>query len=410
MDRTEQITLHSLDNGLRVVHRLHPGATEFCGLTVNAGSRDELLPADFGLAHFVEHTIFKGTQRRSDSYILNRMEAVGGELNAFTTKEETTLYAAMPAGNLRRACSLIGELATESIFPERKLNLEREVIADEIDSYLDSPADAVYDVFDEMAYAGNPLAHNILGTKQSVAAINSGQCRNYLKQRFTAQNSVFFYLGPERPERVFATASRAFAALPPQGTAEQRIAPHVCAPKTEIEDHGRNQCHCLMGVPVGGLHSPERHIVALAVNILGGPGMNALLNVELREHRGLVYTVEASTALMSDCGMMTIYFGCDHADVEKCRRLTTNTLQRFADHTVSERTLDAYTRQYMGQLTLGLDNKEQLALSSARAVLHGLQPPTLANTAMIINAITPGQLQQTAQALALAPLRTLILS
>lgn len=404
------MTIDTLPNGLKVVHRLRPGATEFCGLTVNAGSRDELRPADHGLAHFVEHTIFKGTCRRTDSYIINRMEEVGGELNAFTTKEETTLYAAMPAGNHRRACALIGELASQSVFPARKLDLEREVICDEIDSYLDSPAEAVYDSFDEMIYAGNALAHNILGTKESVGAISSAQCMEYLRSRFTAENAVYFYLGSESPQRVFAAAARAFDRLPACGRPEARIAPTACAEQTRIDDHGQHQCHTLMGVPVGGLHSPQRHVVALAVNILGGPGMNALLNIELRERRGLVYTVEASTALMSDCGLMTIYFGCDHSDLSRCRRLTANTLRRFADRDLGERTLERYKRQYLGQLTLGLDNKEQLALSSARAILHGLQPPTLAATAEKIASITPRQLRDTAELLAQAPLRTLTLS
>lgn len=388
---------------------MRPGATEFCGLTVNAGSRDELQPADYGLAHFVEHTIFKGTSRRTDSYINSRMEAVGGELNAFTTKEETTLYAAMPAGNHRRAALLIGELAADSMFPPRKLDLEREVICDEIDSYLDTPSEAVYDSFDEIAYAGNPLAHNILGTRQSVMHINSEQCRRYLQRCFTAQNGVYFYCGPEPAAKVFATATKALSLLPAQGTPAPRVMPAVCHPFEITLHNNRHQCHTVMGVRVGGLHAPDRHITALAVNILGGPGMNALLNVELREKRGLVYTVEASTALMSDCGMMTVYFGCDHHDLDKCRRLTANTLNRLADKELTPRALEAWKRQYLGQLTLGYDNKEQLALNAGRAVLHGLEPATLRRTAERLASVSPAQLRQAAEVLAQAPLRTLTL-
>lgn len=404
------LTLDTLPNGLRMVHRAIPGATEFCGLTVNAGSRDELTPDRHGLAHFVEHTIFKGTTRRSDSYVLNRMEAVGGELNAFTTKEETTLYSAMPAGNHRRACTLIAELASESVFPDRKLALEREVVCDEIDSYLDTPSEAVFDTFDEMAYAGNPLAHNILGTKQSVIGLSSEICRDYLRGAFTAENSVYFYLGPAPASRVFADARRAFANIAEAGRPAPRIAPQPCAPEQRIIDSGSHQCHTVMGAPIGGLHSPDRHVVALATNMLGGPGMNSLLNIELRERRGLVYTVEATSALLSDCGMMTVYFGCDHDDLSRCTRLVTSTLNRFAERTLSERALAAAKRQYLGQLSLGLDNKEQLALSSARAILHGLQPPTLAATAERISSITPAELRDAAEMLAKAPLRTLSLS
>ena len=286
-----RVTLATAPNGLRMVHRLVPGATEVCGVTVNAGSRDEVDPADFGLAHFVEHTIFKGTPRRTSSYILNRMEAVGGELNAFTTKEETTVYSSMPAGNRLRAERLIAELVTESAFPDRGINLEREVIADEIDSYLDSPSEAVYDLFDEMAYSGNPLAHNILGTKQTVADISSEQCRQWLRRAFAADNMVYFYLGPAPAKEVFRSAARNFAALPLHSSLPPRVAPVVCSPLVDVQDSGAHQSHTVMGVEVGGLHAPERFATALAVNLLGGPGMNALLNVELRERRGLVYTV-----------------------------------------------------------------------------------------------------------------------
>lgn len=408
MGRTEQLTA-VLTNGLRVVCMRMPSATEFCGLTVNAGSRDEIVPADFGLAHFVEHTIFKGTPRRSDSYINSRMEVVGGELNAFTTKEETTIYAAMPAGNFRRACTLIGELASESIFPTRKIDLEREVICDEIESYLDSPMDAAYDLFDEMVYAGNALAHNILGTRESVAAIDSERCRNWLHNAFTAANGVFFYLGSERPERVIAFAEKAFALLPARGEMPLRTAPVLCSPEERFISGSHHQSHTVIGAQVGGLHSPDRYAVALATNILGGPGMNSLLNVELRERRGLVYTVEASTALMSDCGMMTIYFGCDHADRRKCLKLIETTLSRLADKELTDRQLSAYKRQYLGQLTLGLDNKEQLAANCGRTLLHGLALPDLAVTTERLAAITPAMLRDAVERLAVAPRRSLTL-
>ena len=368
------------------------------------------MDADHGLAHFVEHTIFKGTSRRSGSYVLNRMESVGGELNAFTTKEETTLYSLMPAGNFRRAARLIGELATDSVFPERGLQLERDVVCDEIDSYLDSPAEAVYDLFDEMVFAGNPLAHNILGRKQTVMDFSGERCRRYLRERFTADNGVFFYLGPEDPQRVLREAEMAFAALPPTSVGETRIAPQMCRPEVAVQDSGSHQAHTVMGVEIGGLHAFDRHVTALAVNILGGPGMNALLNLALRERNGLVYTVEASTALYSDCGLMTIYFGCDHQDLERCRRLVERTLDGFATKTLTERALAAYKRQYLGQLTLGLDNREQTALTDGRAILHGLQPPSFTRTAEKIASVTPEQLRSVAENLAKSPLRALTLS
>lgn len=406
MDGTRLLTL---PGGFRLAYTYAPGATEYAGLTVNAGSRDELVASVHGLAHMVEHTIFKGTPRRSDAYILNRMEAVGGELNAFTTKEETTVYTAAPAGNHRRSADLIGELAAHASFPQRKMQLEREVIADEIDSYLDSPAEAIYDSFDELMFAGNPLAHNILGTKESIAEISSETCRGYLQRAFTRRNSVYFYLGPELEERVASTVVKALAELPESGEMTPRMAPVCAGGFNEERSDDRHQAHALLGVPIGGLHDADRLANALAVNILGGPGMNALLNLQLRERRGLVYTVEASTALYSDCGLMTIYFGCDHSDLKRCLRLVKSTLNRFADKALTPSSLQAYKRQYLGQLTLALDNKEQRAINSARSMLHGLNPPSLANTAERLSAITSEELRSAAERLAAAPGHTLIL-
>lgn len=406
----ESLLTATLANGLRCVARQSAGATECCGLTFNSGSRDEVCDADHGLAHFVEHTIFKGTTRRSGSYVLNRMESVGGELNAFTTKEETTVYSLMPAGNFRRAARLIGELASDSVFPERGLQLEREVVCDEIDSYLDSPAEAVYDLFDEMAFAGNPIAHNILGRKQTVMDFTGERCRRYLSERFTADNGVFFYLGPEDPQRVLREAEKAMAMLPFRCLGAPRVAPRLCSPEVAVQDTGSHQAHTVMGIEIGGLHAADRHVTALAVNILGGPGMNALLNLALRERNGLVYTVEASTALYSDCGLMTIYFGCDHQDLDRCRKLVGKTLDGFASKALTERALTAYKRQYLGQLTLGLDNREQTALTTGRAILHGLRPPSIMRTTEKIASITPEQLRDVAEILAQSPLRALTLA
>ncbi len=403
------MTVATLPSGLLMVHRHCAGATEFCGVTAGVGSRDELTPGRYGLAHFVEHTLFKGTSRRSDSYVLNRMEAVGGELNAYTTKEETSVYSAMPAGNYRRATALIAELVIDSQFPSRRIDREREVICDEIDSYLDSPADGVFDLFDEMVFAGNPLAHNILGTKESVAAIDSDVCRGFMRSHFTADNMVYFYLGPERPDRVFRAVGRAFEGLPAHGAPKSRVAPSLCAPCVDVQDGGAHQSHTVMGALIGGLHAPDRFDTALAINILGGPGMNSLLNVALRERRGLVYTVDASSSLYSDCGLMTVYFGCDHEDTALCTRLSSNVLDSLASSRLTPRRLDACKRQFLGQVTLGGDNKEQLALSTARAVLHGLMPPSLAVTSERINAVTPESLRDAAVRLAEAPLRRLTL-
>ena len=397
---SDPVTYHTLPSGLRMVHRLTPGATEYCGVAVGAGTRDE--PEHLhGLAHFVEHTIFKGTSQHRASYILNRMESVGGELNAYTTKEETMVYAVMPRGNYRRATALIAELVIDSEFPQREIDREREVIADEIDSYLDTPSEAVYDDFEDLLFAGSPLGHNILGTRDSIAGITSADCRRYLTDHYTADNMVYFYSGPETPERVFTYAGRMFASLPATASRPQRT-PLATTGRFDIRrtDSASHQAHTVIGTRVPGLHSPDRYAMALLSNILGGPGMNAQLNVALRERRGLVYTVESSVTLLSDTGIMAIYFGCDPDDTDRCLRLVAQCIDRLTDRWLTPRHLDAARRQYLGQLAVSSDNKEQMALSTGRSMLCYGTVPDAATTRDRILAITADHLRTAAAALA----------
>lgn len=209
-------TYHTLDNGLRIVHlHLKGCAVGHCGFVVNAGSRDEdLVAGEGGLAHFVEHTIFKGTRRRRSWHIINRMEAVGGELNAFTTKEDTVVYSSFPHGNTRRALDLLVDLVTASQFPDAELEREREVVRDEIASYLDVPAEAVFDDFEDMVYAGTPLGHNILGTDAGVGALGSGDCRRWLARHYTVSHMALFYAGPDTAEAFVRLATRMCSTMP----------------------------------------------------------------------------------------------------------------------------------------------------------------------------------------------------
>ncbi len=391
-----KITYHTLLNGLRVVHRYHPGAVECCGVAVNAGSRDE--DSDrLGIAHFVEHTIFKGTSRRRSHHIINRMETVGGELNAYTTKEETMVYTLSPAGNLVRAAELIADLVSSSIFPADEIDREREVVADEINSYLDSPADAVYDDFEDLIFAGSQLGHNILGTTEMLAGFDTEACREYLHCFYTAPDMVFFYTGPAAVSRVIAVATRYFSSLPSRDAAGCRVEPAVVSPFSVDRTIDSHQAHNIIGARVGSMYSPSRHATALLTNILGGPGMNSRLNVALRERRGLVYSVDASTALFTDCGLMTIYFGCDPDDVSRCRHLVMNELDRLAQNSLTESQLARAKRQYLGQLVIASASIEQLALSTARATLYHNRALVASEIAECINAITPEDLRQAAE-------------
>ena len=269
--------------GMRLVHMHDRGAASgIFGIVVGAGSSDETSREE-GLAHFVEHTIFKGTARRSSWHIINRMEAIGGELNAYTSKEETVVYSIFPGHNAARAVELIADLAANSQFPARELAKERQVVLDEIASYLDNPSEAVFDLFEEKLFAGTPLAHNILGSESTVANLGSDDCRSFLARNYTKANCVAFYSGPQGASTVASMLDRYFAILPDGKPVERH---KICLPQAPhfdtTQSQACHQAHVLAGICTPGMYSPERFAVALLANIAGGPGMNSLLNIELR--------------------------------------------------------------------------------------------------------------------------------
>lgn len=390
------IQYHRLGNGLRVVARQVEMPVEHCGVAVNAGSRDEK-PGQEGLAHFVEHTIFKGTSTRRASYVRDRMEVVGGELNAYTTKEETVVYSTFPAGHLRRAMALIGEMTADAVFPESEIIKEKQVVAEEIDTYLDTPADAVFDDFEDLIYKGSPLAHNILGTRETLARFDSAACRGWLVEHFTPGRMVVFYSGPTDPDKVFRMAEQYFGALTRVDRPLLRTVPEMVGRFEVVNDGVESfQAHTVLGARVPGLIDPKRMAVALLVNILGGPGMNSLLNVALRERSGLVYTTDATTSLMSDNGLLTIYFGCDPADVKRCLKIVNRVVEPLALHGLSERRLEAAKRQLIGQLTVGSVNSEQVAISMGRSVLYRGRAIGLRETVDALKEVSATELQEAA--------------
>lgn len=390
------IQYHRLGNGLRVVARQVEMPVEHCGVAVNAGSRDEK-PGQEGLAHFVEHTIFKGTSTRRASYVRDRMEVAGGELNAYTTKEETVVYSTFPAGHLRRAMALIGEMTADAVFPESEISKEKQVVAEEIDTYLDTPADAVFDDFEDLIYKGSPLAHNILGTRETLARFDSAACRGWLVEHFTPGRMVVFYSGPTDPEKVFRMAEQYFGALTRADRPLLRMVPEMVGRFEVVNDGVESfQAHTVLGARVPGLLDPKRMAVALLVNILGGPGMNSLLNVALRERSGLVYTTDATTSLMSDNGLLTIYFGCDPADVKRCLKIVNRVVEPLALNSMSERRLEAAKRQLIGQLTVGSVNSEQVAISMGRSVLYRGRAVSLRETVDALKEVSVTELQEAA--------------
>ena len=375
-------------------------AVEYCGLAVDAGSRDERCGEE-GLAHFVEHTIFKGTLRRRSYHIINRMESCGGELNAFTTKETTVVYSIFPTGNLDRAAELIADLVVNSQFPMREIAREREVVLDEVASYLDMPSEAVYDDFEDLLFAGSAMGHNILGSRSTVERFTPADCRNYLSRFYTAPNMVFFYLGPEKPEKVWRVVERRFSELDSTSAALRRVTPPAVARFDTVRRlEGGHQAHTVAGCRLPGLHSALNPAIQLLVNHVGGPGMNSLLNVQLREKRGLVYTVEASSARFTDCGELTIYMGCDREDLTNCRHIVNDTLQRLADEGVTDRQLAAMKRQFLGQMAVGGENRESVAIAIGRRMLHFPSVLTDAEARALIESVDRARISEAAALIA----------
>jgi predicted Zn-dependent peptidase len=381
------INYHTLPNGLPLVHVTTASQVAWCGLAINAGSRDER-DGHYGLAHFVEHTIFKGTKHRRAWHILNRMERVGGELNAYTTKEGTMLYSVFPGQHLPRAVDLLADLVQWSIFPQEELDRERDVVLEEAASYRDTPSDAVYDDFEDLLFAGSELGHNILGKKEDLEQLTREDCLRYLKTLYVPTNMVFFSTGPQQPDYVFKLAEKYFGTMSHAMAPRHRSTPAEVAPFKQVIKIGTHQAHTIVGGRVPSMGHPLRHALMLLNNILGGPGMNSLLNVELRERRGYVYTVESTLTLLSDCGWIEIYLGCDPDDVRSSLRVIERITTRLGQDLLPERRLEAYKKQYCGQLIVAADNTEFLAMRAGRGLLYHGKVAPINETIASIHAVT----------------------
>lgn len=388
----------TLSNGLRVIHLPSNSPVVYCGIGINAGARQEG-PEEEGLAHFCEHTTFKGTRRRSAFQILNCLENVGGDLNAFTNKEDTVFYAAIQKEHFSRAVDLLTDIVFCSEYPQHEIEHEIDVICDEIESYNDSPAELIYDEFENMLFCGHPLGHNILGTREQVQRFTSNDARRFTRQYYRPDNAIFFVYGDIRfPQLIRSLEKRTEemkgAMMEPSPNVHHSI-PTTQHPSSAIH----HQAHVMLGCRAYTWDDPRRMPLYLLNNILGGPGMNARLNLSLRERHGLVYTVESSMASYSDTGCWSVYFGCDHHDVKRCLRLVRHELDRMMQHPLSDRQLSAAKRQLKGQLAIACDNREQFALDFAKHFLHYGQERDITHLLQHIESITATQLQDVAQEL-----------
>ncbi|WP_085537381.1 M16 family metallopeptidase [Massilibacteroides vaginae] len=382
---------HVLSNGLRIVHLPTDSPVSYCGYAINAGTRDESA-GEFGLAHFVEHMLFKGTRKRKSWHILNRMENVGGELNAYTTKEETFVYSVFMEEHYSRAFELLTDMIFNSQFPMTEIEKEVDVILDEINSYKDSPSELIYDEFENHLFNGHTIGHNILGDEASLLSFNSSSGQSFIQRFYVPSNMVFFSMGRKPFQKIVKMAETALSDLSFPAFSHKREAPESMTVFSHKERHDNHQTHVLIGGKAYDMYHPKRVPLFLLNNIIGGPGMNNRLNVSLREKNGLVYTVDSGITNYTDTGMASIYFGTDPKNTQKALSLVYRELKKLRDTKLTNTQLAAAKKQIIGQLSVSGDNKEGLFLGLGKSFLHHNRYDTLSDAIEKIRTITAEQL------------------
>ena len=388
----------TLSNGLRVIHQPSDSNVVYCGYELNVGTRNEE-PGYEGMAHFCEHVSFKGTKRRKSWHISNALESVGGDLNAYTNKEDTVYYAAVLKEHTARAIDLLTDIVFYSTYPQAEIDKEVEVICDEIESYNDSPAELIYDEFENLLFANHALGHNILGTAERVRSFKTADAQHFTQRYYRPENSIFFLYGDvdfKRVVRLLERATSDFASSKPiiEPALNQPLPPNM--PDFIEKNHGTHQAHVMVGTRGYDIHDKRRMSLYLLNNLLGGPGMNARLNLSLRERHGLVYTVESSMVSYCDTGVWAIYFGCDPKDIGRCLKLVHKELDRVIQKPLSDTQLRAVKKQIKGQIGVACDNRESFALDFGKSYLHYGWERNLNSLFRHIDEVTAESMQQVA--------------
>ena len=435
---------YTLDNGLRIIHLPSDSKVVYCGYQINAGTRNEE-PGEEGLAHFCEHVTFKGTERRKAWHILNCLESVGGDLNAYTNKEGTVYYSAILKEHIARAVDLLTDIVFHSVYPQAEIDKEVEVICDEIESYNDSPAELIYDEFENIIFKGSPLGHNILGTAEQVRSFKTEDALRFTRKLYRPDNAIFFAYGDIDFKKLVKLIRKALAdddsgkvaenAANSVGKLAEEKLPQISqmtqisgdensitteksvssvksvgpknypsvgeeiAGQTIVMQKNTHQAHVMIGTRAYDVNDDRRMPLYLLNNILGGPGMNAKLNLALREHNGLVYTVESTMVAYGDTGTWSIYFGCDEHDIKRCLRLVRKELDRMMVKPLSDSQLKAAKKQIKGQIGVACDNRENFALDFGKSFLHYGWEKNVDCLYEQVEAITSQQIQDVAREL-----------
>lgn len=405
---------YTLDNGLRIIHLPSDSKVVYCGYQINAGTRNEE-PGEEGLAHFCEHVTFKGTERRKAWHILNCLESVGGDLNAYTNKEGTVYYSAILKEHIARAVDLLTDIVFHSVYPQAEIDKEVEVICDEIESYNDSPAELIYDEFENIIFKGSQLGHNILGTAEQVRSFKTEDALRFTRKLYRPDNAIFFAYGDIDFKKLVRLLKKSFLSEERRVKSEKFNSPeaqtqfniqhltfntqHSFEGQTIVMQKNTHQAHVMIGTRAYDVNDSRRMPLYLLNNMLGGPGMNAKLNLALREHNGLVYTVESTMAAYGDTGVWSIYFGCDEHDVKRCLRLVRKELDKFMQKPLSEAQLKAAKKQIKGQIGVACDNRENFALDFGKSFLHYGWEKNVDRLYEQVDEITAEQIQAVAQEL-----------
>lgn len=405
---------YTLDNGLRIIHLPSDSKVVYCGYQINAGTRNEE-PGEEGLAHFCEHVTFKGTERRKAWHILNCLESVGGDLNAYTNKEGTVYYSAILKEHIARAVDLLTDIVFHSVYPQAEIDKEVEVICDEIESYNDSPAELIYDEFENIIFKGSPLGHNILGTAEQVRSFKTEDALRFTRKLYRPDNAIFFAYGDIDFKKLVRLLKKSFLSEERRVKSEKFNSPeaqtqfniqhltfntqHSFEGQTIVMQKNTHQAHVMIGTRAYDVNDDRRMPLYLLNNMLGGPGMNAKLNLALREHNGLVYTVESTMVAYGDTGVWSIYFGCDEHDVKRCLRLVRKELDKFMQKPLSEAQLKAAKKQIKGQVGVACDNRENFALDFGKSFLHYGWEKNVDRLYEQVDEITAEQIQAVAQEL-----------
>jgi predicted Zn-dependent peptidase len=358
-----------LTNGIRCIYKRVRSSVCHCALTVNAGSRDELA-GEHGVAHLAEHAIFKGTERRRAFHISSRLENLGGELNAFTTKEETTIHATTLRGDFAKAAELIADIVFHSTFPAREVEREKQVVIDEINSYRDVPQEMIYDDFEGLLFTGSPLGRNILGTRRSVGRLSGSSIRRFMERTYTPDQMVFSAVGGISEGTFMRIAERFFGVVPAASRDFGRVEPPAYEPFERITSkNGNHQAHCIIGNRAYDLRDPRRVALSLVINVLGGPSSNSRLNMALRERNGLSYNIEAGYSPFIDTGFAGVYFACEKENIDRCRELVNQEIDRLAQAQLTPRQLSMAKKQFIGQYLVSAEGNEGYMLGAAKSLL-----------------------------------------